>query len=132
LVALDITGKDASAGSQLLTLGVAMKLRFYARAGQMVRVPGQQIMVGQPVKYVGRKTVKDMRHEASSDPYEVEAGTRRAMRLVKLVRRDQCLWPADEPTAKACGVRFVPVKQDSNGEWVAVTPPVKKAAKKEG
>jgi hypothetical protein len=57
---------------------------------------------------------------ATSEPYSVAESTKAARRLIKLTRRDKSLWPADEYTAAACDVDFVPVMQDIDGEWVAV------------
>ena len=88
-----------------------MKLRFYAREDQLVPVPGSFPRIGQAPSYIGRKFVAaDRSHPATDDPYECDAETEGGRRLKKLTRRDACLWPADEATARACGVAFVPVE----------------------
>jgi hypothetical protein len=100
-----------------------MKLQFHSRDGCLVTVPGAALAVGQPKRYVGRRLVKlkdgVYADVATEEPYAVEEGTKTARRLIKLTQRDQSLWPADEHTAEACGVPFTPVKQGTDGEWIA-------------
>jgi hypothetical protein len=103
-----------------------MKLRFYSRAGALVTMPYAPLVVGQPKKYVGRMLKKIVyqgkevyAHVASDKPFEIDEDTKIARRLIKLVRRDRSLYPADQYTAKACGVPFEQVKQAADGEWSA-------------
>lgn len=106
-----------------------MKLRFYAKRDLLVTMPGQSFIRrnadtgagGQAVKYVGRthvpavieqaggveRIVKAASNPATPDPFECDSDTPRGQRLIKMVRRDQCLWPADKETADACSVPFV-------------------------
>lgn len=104
-----------------------MKLRFRAKCGEnghpppVVNWPGAK-NVGQLYQYVGRRFDLESRvHRAVADPVEVDSETRNGKRLAKLCRRDGSLWPADAETAKFCGVPFVELSQDSNGEWVPKT-----------
>lgn len=80
-------------------------------------------MVGQPKKYVGRKLAKlgngMFADIATEHPFEIEEGTKSARRLLKLMKRENCLFPADEYTAQACGVDYVPITRDDDGEWIA-------------
>jgi hypothetical protein len=87
-----------------------MMLRFYARDDQLVPLPGQAPVPGQPLHFVGRRYDAATRaHPADSTPTEVDSESSAGMRLAELTRRDACLWPADAETAAACGVPFVKV-----------------------
>lgn len=113
-------------------------LRFYAKGDLLVTEPGTAASTareGRPSRYVGRKLamVGEGRQAvasfpATSDPYSCPANSPRGARLIKLTRRDGSLWPADEATARACGVDYVATRF-SSGEHVAVA--AKKASKKE-
>lgn len=99
-----------------------MQLRFHPKPDMVVHWPGAKF-VGQVNHYVGRKTKSlddgSIVHEAQKDPAVVDSDTAEGRRLVKLCRRDGCLWPADQGTAQACGVEFVSVAQDKeSGEWL--------------
>lgn len=102
------------------------KLRFYSRDGLLVSFPNARNIVGQPMRYIGRELreivhdgAKRFAYVATAEPFEVDESTECARRLVKLTRRDSSLWPADEHTARACGVQLVKVAQDHDGEWIA-------------
>lgn len=98
-------------------------LKFVARGDLVVRIPKAVQFIGQPAVYVNRaKTMLPdgmWGYPASPEPYQIEAKSPEALRLAMLVRRDECLWPYDEQTAKACGVKFVAVEW-IEGEWVPV------------
>jgi hypothetical protein len=108
-----------------------MKLRFHSRAGHLVPLFQRS---GQPAQYVGREFVPPVPGEHAgayrpmTKPYEVESLTggpperarNRAKlmnRLRKLCRRDGSILPADEVTARACGVPWVEPEQLPSGEW---------------
>ena len=104
-----------------------MKLRFYARGDLLVLHPNAIQLVGQPYRYVGRELVqmdvldgepnsKAAAYPATRHPAEFDSDSPEGRRLTKLIRRDQSLWAADEETAEACGVPFVPVSW-SHGQW---------------
>lgn len=104
-------------------------LKFYARADYKVTVPGHRPMVGQVPRYVGREFAADgLVHPASTDPFVIPVRRPEAQRLVKIVRRDGTLWPADPETARACRVPFVPVEL-VDGEWVEAKQQTKSAAR---
>lgn len=87
------------------------KLRFYAKGSATVSVPFSRLPIGQAASFVGRTfDPKARTYPATLEPYEVEANSDAGRRLVRLVRIDGDLWPADEATAAACGVPFVPVE----------------------
>jgi hypothetical protein len=98
-----------------------MTLSFYPRGGAPVRIPGAIQIVGEPAMYVGRtKAAIDggrFAYPADGRPFRCKPGSATAQRLMKLLRRDQALWPADKETAEHCGVEFVPVSL-VDGEWV--------------
>ena len=85
------------------------KVRFYAKEDQLV--------VGWP-EFIGRKRDADGNFPATQDPVEVESESDVGRKLIKLTRRDGSLWPADESTARLCGVAHQAV--EFNGvAWVA-------------
>lgn len=97
-----------------------MKLAFYARQGHVVHYPGVKVAGSMPM-YVGRKNAKikegdkvvGFSHPAVETPVEVDANSKIGARFLKICRRapqDLPLWPADEQTARACGVPFVKVE----------------------
>lgn len=114
-----------------------MKLSFYPKPGALVYWPGHK-PAGVHPPYVGRRTVADgtsIAHPAQETPVVVDsehadADQRRAAeRFTRFVARDGSLWPADEATARACGVAFVPVEL-RDGEWqpkAASAPSARKA-----
>ena len=90
-----------------------MILRFFARDGQLVPLPGFVPQVGQSPQYVGRTHDVQLRgFPATAEPHAFDSERQAAAckRLAKLTLRDRSLWPADEETAKACGVPFVAVR----------------------
>lgn len=108
-------------------------LRFYARPGHVLSWPGMKF-AGQFARYVGRSTklerdaagaVVGISHPAVAEAVEVDPASKdktqrdRAARLMRLmsIEADKPLWAADEATAKACGVKFVPVELHE-GEWL--------------
>lgn len=98
-----------------------MKLRFYAKGEQLVREPGVIEIVRTPPHYVGRCLAKleDGRfcYPATEEAFECSVASDTGMRLMRLVKQDGALWPADEATAAACGVAFVELDW-ADGEWV--------------
>jgi len=104
------------------------KLKFVPRADLIVRVPFAVQFTGQAAPYVGRSRQMlpdgSWGYPANREPYEVDEDSKDAARLRTLLRRDESLWPYDEATAAACGVKFVAVEW-VDGEWV----PTKQSAK---
>jgi hypothetical protein len=92
-----------------------MKLRFYAREDLPVRYPGHIPRTGSPDNYIGREFAPPYR--AKREAFECDSESECGRRLMKLTRRDGSLWPADEETAKACGVEFQDV-EFNEGKWV--------------
>lgn len=112
-----------------------MKLRFHSRAGHKVAWPGANFS-GQPPRYIGRswlagdgKTTAAV-HPATKDPDVVDTETTESRDVEHIMR--QCrkggLWAADEATAAACGVEFVKVTQDADGEWFVGSAPKRSSA----
>ncbi len=107
-----------------------MKLSFKAKGDLLVTEPGVPIITGSIPRYVNRKfvapvkekqgetvvTVKGACFPAVKEPLEVDSDSKDGARLIKLTRRDKCLWPADAPTAKACLVEYTPTKF-ADGAW---------------
>jgi hypothetical protein len=108
-------------------------LRFHARPGHVLSWPGMKF-AGQFARYVGRSTklerdasgvVTAISHPAIAEPVEVDPQSKdktqrdRAARLLRLmaIETEKPLLPADEATAKFCGVPFVPVELH-DGEWL--------------
>jgi hypothetical protein len=94
-----------------------LKLKFYARGDALVTVPGVYPAIGQALPRVGREQGSDGVLRATKEPFEADSDSDAGRRLIKLVRRDQSLWPADKVTAEACGVEFIELTQ-RDGEWV--------------
>lgn len=110
-----------------------MLLRFYARPDNVVYPPGPKLK-GRINHYVGRTFDPQSRaHKANDKPAEFDSQTPAGELMRQRVRREHSLWAADEATAAACGVPFVPVAQDEeSGEWLpapAATTDAKPAAK---
>lgn len=110
-----------------------MKLKFYARGDLLVTKPGfvPKYTGGDVPRYVGRKFVArngntPAHNIATKEPAEFDSESEAGRRLMLLCRRDSSLWPADQATADACGVKFVPV-DFKDGEWVAKPLPVASA-----
>jgi hypothetical protein len=104
-------------------------LRFYAREDQLVRETGIHPRIGDAARYYGRKFDTATRgYPAISEAFAVAEGGEDAPKCMKACRKG-ALWPADEATASACGVKFVPV-ECVDGAWVAKTSkPASKAEK---
>jgi hypothetical protein len=103
-----------------------MKLRFIAREDALATVPGSRVNVGQSAHYVGRtylapKDGKGASYPATQEPHEAtfdmskQEDMARFNRYLKIAKRGD-IWPADEATAKACGVDYVPASF-KDGEW---------------
>ncbi len=61
-----------------------------------------------------------MVNRADEEPFEVDSDGPEASRFAfDFCKRDGDVLPADEETAKFCGVQFVPVSQGEDGEWAA-------------
>lgn len=98
-----------------------MKLRFLSRAGHLVPL---HLASGQIPRYVGREFVppEEGKHagaiRASDKPIEVDLQAKPvfAGRLTKACRRGELL-PADEATARECGVPYVEPERLPSGEW---------------
>jgi len=96
-----------------------------------VHYPGAKAAGSLP-RYVGRGNVQTdagMTHPATSEPVAVEDNSKEGIRFLKLIRRhsdNPCLWPADEATARACGIKFQAVEL-VDGEY---QPKAEKASKK--
>lgn len=114
-----------------------MKLKFLARRDHKVAWPGANFP-GQPPRYIGRTfQVGDGKstaavHPASKEPDVVDTETTESRDVEHITR--QCrkggIWAADEATAAACGVEFVKVSQDADGEWIAGPAKAQPAPKK--
>jgi len=93
-------------------------LKFYAKADQLVTVPGSRPVVGQPPKYIGRSFDRDsLAFPATEEGFTCESESDRGRRLTKLTRRDSSLWAANGKTAAHCGVPFVQL-EFADGVWV--------------
>jgi hypothetical protein len=110
------------------------KLRFFARDDQLVPFPGFTPAPGQIPVYVGRSFDEKLKgHPASQEPSEFDSETREGQRLMQFARRDAALWPADEATARECGVEFVPVTvRDGVAVPAAKASPAPAASPKKG
>ena len=87
------------------------QLKFFARDDQMVAVPGSYQLAGQVARFVGREWSEELHgFPAVATPFTCDENSDDGRRMVKLVRRDLALWPADEYTASACGQQFVAVE----------------------
>lgn len=112
-----------------------MKLRFYARADELVGHPEQLaygFRTGAPKRYIGRthvvgeyqespefKVIRPASYPAVEAPEEFDTKHLHAAGVQFLQRKTQKggLWPADAETAAFCGVPLVPVKF-VDGEWI--------------
>lgn len=98
------------------------KLTFVAKGDLLVGKPKASHSENAPRQYVGR-ILKDGAYPAKSTP-DTFSDPDSVRRLLKLMRREDCLIPFDPETAKACGKKFIP-HEFNDGEWV----PVKKSSK---
>lgn len=103
-----------------------MKLRFYARPGQLCSLPGPRVAGALP-KYVGRRVRRcgnTIINEPTDEPAEFDSESPEGRRMIsRMIRdaQDPPLWPADEATAKACCTSFVAVRKGAIGEYVPAT-----------
>jgi len=92
------------------------KLKFFAKDDDLVYVPDFPRVKGAIPQYVGRKFVpadgtNGASFPASAEPFECDSEDENGKALVnKFQRGKRGLWPADEATAKACGVSFAAVE----------------------
>lgn len=102
-----------------------MQLSFYAKGRNLVAA---NTITGpnQIRKYAGRtrrsekiqdprnpqNTVTRYSYVATQEPFTVDKNTDLGRKLMRAVRREGSLWPADQETAKACGVSFKQVLFD--------------------
>lgn len=102
-----------------------MTLRFYARPGFLVPVPGTQRVSGQAPFRVGRGPGL----VATKESFDVDADSPVGRELSRICRQDGVshpLWAVDEATATFVGMPFVPVAFDEESqEWIAAPAPVK-------
>jgi hypothetical protein len=95
------------------------RLRFVPRAGILVphpgRGPGDNPHAGRRI--VVDDATKTIALPVHEDGIDVLEGTKEADRFIQLCVRDGDVHPADEYTAKVCGVPFVPLRQRDDGEW---------------
>ena len=89
------------------------KLRFWAKPGHTVPMPGAQIPGLHPV-FIGQMRNEAGEYVPAEKPYECEENSPEAMRMLKIMAREAPLVPADEHTAQVCGVEFVQAKKGSN------------------
>jgi hypothetical protein len=103
-----------------------MGLKFLPRAGHMVHFTAGN-SAGQISRFVGR-TLKPIAkggagavaYVSDDEPTEVDPDSPDAAHLIRQARKgDPGVWPADEATAAACGVEFVKLARDPDGEWIA-------------
>ena len=87
---------------------MATKLRFFAAGTALVRIPYIDAVHGQSPEYVGRTPVEvdGVVTYPATGVHECTGAA--AHRLAKLARRDGTVIPADEATARACRLPFVP------------------------
>jgi hypothetical protein len=102
-----------------------MRLSFYAREGALAYIPGAPKFQGQAPPYVGRCLVRGTEENtaafpATSEPHVVDISgstvDQQALNRWQRLANAGAVWCADEATAAACGVEFVPVTF-SDGVW---------------
>lgn len=109
-----------------------MNLQFHPVGDGLTPVPGQPIIKGGFMRYVGRATKptkegKQVRYPATKEPHEVDQDSKAGRRLAKLARRGE-LYCANKETAAAIGARFIDI-EFNGGEWSPKKAPVKPAGK---
>lgn len=108
-----------------------MQLKFYARGAHLVSYPRSQ-REGQRPRYIARSMEAPLSGEhagaypPAEDGFTCESATFVGRRLLRVMNRshasgDLALWPADEATARACGVPFVATEFVS-GEHIPCAP----------
>lgn len=94
-----------------------MQINFYAKGDLLFPVPGTILIVGAPHKYVGRyHDVESRSYPAKGSHESFDDSTTEGRRILKVMRRESPLYPADKETADRCGVPFVELTYDC-GEW---------------
>lgn len=94
-------------------------LKFHAKPGGMTAWPNSHFG-GQSRRYVGREFKrlddKTVAYPAKVEPDQVADNDADAQHLIRKVVRGE-LYAADQHTADACGVAFMPLESDQDGEW---------------
>lgn len=95
-----------------------MKLKFKAKAGHNCYLPGTKF-IGQINHYIGQQYVTEGKvtqlvHD--KEPAVFDSHSKEGKRAVKHCK-NHSLYPADEQTAKFCGVPFIPLTY-KDGQWI--------------
>ena len=116
-----------------------MKLKFYARSGHIVPVPGTRRTFGQFRQYIGRETIAGtdtvpaqlLTTEAGTE-FDSDALSAEGVNQIRLaIVRDKGLWCANKETAAFMGCVFVPVRfKPETTAWEAIVAPVAAEADK--
>jgi|1185.fasta_scaffold23332_2 hypothetical protein len=99
-----------------------MGLKFYPRPGHLVTFASGHA-IGQLSRFVGRTLATSDRkgvagaYAADAEPVEVPTDGPDAAHLIRQTQKGG-LWAADAATAAACGVEFVALEKDADGEWM--------------
>jgi hypothetical protein len=95
-------------------------LKFHAKPGGLTAWPNSH-MGGQARRYIGRVFNAETRgYAASTEPAEVQETDADAVHMARKCNRGE-LYPADEHTARYCGVKFVELEKGADGEWFPKT-----------
>jgi hypothetical protein len=95
---------------------MTQNLRFYAKDNLIVSFPGSKDVPGNPARYVGRR-YENADYPATQEGDSFKLGSPEFIRIKKLINTSpQPLYAADQETADAVGVPFVPV-QFKDGKW---------------
>ena len=111
-----------------------MELKFCAREDLLVNLkPGVTLGIGQMIPRVNREPDGNGGYPASEKPFccdsESAIGKYLVRRMVR-AKKQPPLWPADEQTAKACGVKYQPI-EFKDGEWLPKAPEPPKQVKQQ-
>lgn len=105
-----------------------MLLKFHSKPDHCVYYPERR-RAGQIYNYIGRRFVPATdgktagRHVPTDEPFVIDdehqdSDTRKAAAILKWrCKSDSSIWPADEDTARACGVDYVPLVKGDDG-WL--------------
>jgi hypothetical protein len=110
-----------------------MKLRFYARTGNLVPDPRQrQRLPGAPAIFVGRVWDAEAHgYITTKEPAEFDTdmiGEANFQTLRRALVRDRALWCADKATAEYCGDAFVDLVFDEKAAlWSPKLPKAEKS-----
>ena len=111
-----------------------MLLKFHAKPGALCPWPNSHF-AGQPRRYIGRRfvapnaeTKAPAAYPANDEPDAVDANDADAPAIIRYCRKGN-VWPADVATAAVCGIDFVALAKDAEGEWLAASKPATPAAK---